>query len=136
MNIDPASQAHFLIGGRSFCDTGTSAYCGTSKYLATPAVIEGAARILAVEAFHAGALRLQIAQMNITAPTLDNLDVPPPPANANFFTVDATTAFAISRSARQVLNILFLTPNSTNSTSGGFYPQGVYGSIPTLETLV
>ena len=135
LGIDPASQANFLIGGRSFCDTGTSAYCGTSKYLTNATVIEGAARILAVEAFHAGALRLQIAQQNITAPTLDSLDVPPPPATANYFTVDQN-AFAISRSARQVLNILFLTPNSTSSTSGGFYPQGVYGNIATLEQLV
>ena len=135
LNIDPTLQAHFLIGGRAFCDTGVSAYCGTSKYLTTPAVIEGAARVLAVEAFHAGALRLQIAQLNITAPTVDSLDVPPPPANPNFFTVDSN-AFAISRSARQVLNILFLTPNSTNSTSGGFYPQGVYGNIAVLEQLV
>ena len=135
LGIDPASQTNFLIGGRSFCDTGVSAYCGTSKYLSTPAVIEGAARIVAVEAFHAGALRLQIAQQSITAPTLDSLDVPPPPATVNYFTVDQN-AYAISRSARQVLNILFLTPNSTTSTAGGFYPQGVYGNIATLSQLV
>ena len=136
LNIDPASQANFLIGGRSFCDTGTSAYAGTSKYLTTPAVIQSAGQILAVEAFHASALRLQMAQLGVAQPPLDPLDVPPPPTTSSYFTVDPTMAFAVARSARQVLNILFLTPNSTSSTAGGFYPSGVYGNIAVLNTLV
>lgn len=135
LGVDPASQSHFLIAGRSFCDTGVSAYAGASKYLSTPAVIQGSAQILAVEALHAGALRLQLAQLNISSPAIDNVDVPPPPVGQEFFTLDPTNGFAIIRNPRQVLNVFFLTPGSTTSTAGGFFPQGVYGNLPVLAGL-
>ena len=68
LGVDPTTVAGFLIGGRSFCDVGVSAYAGTAKYLSNQNVIQSAGQILAVEAFHAGNLRLQIAQRSLSAP--------------------------------------------------------------------
>ncbi len=136
LNVDPAAQSTFLIGGRSFCDVGVSAYAGTSKYLLTPAVIQGAARILAVEAYHAGNLRLLIAQAGITAPKLDNEDVPPPPASTDYFYVDPTgDAYAVIRTVLQVLGVFYLQPDSASPTPGGFFPNGVNANIASLLAL-
>ena len=143
-SLDPAAQSTFLIGGRSFCDVGVSAYAGASKFLFTPAVIQGAARILAVEAYHAGNLRLLIAQNNIPAPALDAEDVPPPTVNPNYFPVD-TNALAVIRTVLQVLGVFYLTPDAVtaganNTTTvpaaGGFFPNGVNGNLPSLLSLV
>ena len=133
LGVDATTVAGFLIAGRSFCDVGVSAYAGTSKYLTNANVIQSAAQILAVEAFHAGNLRLQIAQLSLAAPKLDPVDVPPPPANPNYFPVD-TSAFAVIRTVRQVLNVFFLDQTGT-ATSGGFFPNGVNANTGSLLTL-
>ncbi len=136
LNVNPTLQSTFLIGGRSFCDVGVSAYAGTSKYLLTPAVIQGAARILAVEAYHAGNLRLLIQQNNIAAPKLDMEDVLPPPAGADFFYIDSPNdAFAVIRTVLQVLGVFYLQPDSASPTPGGFFPNGVNGNLPALLAL-
>ena len=48
---------------------------------------------------------------------------------ANIVPADPTTGIAYSRSTGQVLNIVYLNPEAV--TSGGFFPDGVNGSIST-----
>jgi hypothetical protein len=137
---------------RLFEDVGATAYTGAAALLSgTPLGI--AAQILAVEGFHAGALRL----VSIQNPTLgayiaaDSHDVKPadpgtaalsaagPSANGGFFATagaaSATTAvpagFAFTRTTSQVLAIVYANP-AAGTSSGGFFPNGVNGTIHTV----
>lgn len=63
-NFDPfADEASFLLGAFLFEDVGVSAYVGGSDLIAGGDSTEAAAGILAVEAYHGGLIRTQIADM-------------------------------------------------------------------------
>lgn len=127
LGIGFATQAQFLTLARAFEDTGVSAYAGAATLL-TGNNLQAAAQILAVEAYHAGNLRLEVVQNSVTVPSLDSQDVPP--TEQHFFPTDAN-ALAIKRTTSQVLAIVYA--NSTAGTkSGGFFPNGVNGNINTV----
>jgi hypothetical protein len=135
---------------RQFEDVGVTAYAGAAALL-TSTSLTYAAQILAVEGFHAGALRL----VSIQNPTIaayaqaDSLDVKPndpgtataaaagPTASGAFFTTSGAatasaatpTGFAFTRTTSQVLQIVYATPGATGSTKGGFFPNGMNGLI-------
>jgi hypothetical protein len=136
---------------RLFEDVGATAYAGALTLLSATN-LQYATQILAVEGFHAGALRL----VSIQNPTIaayiqaDSLDVKPfdegsgpaaaagPTASGGFFaTAGAATAtssvplgFAFTRAAGAVLSIAY----GGGSTSGGFFPSGVNGLINSTST--
>lgn len=124
-----ATQAGFLTVARAFEDTGVSAYAGAATLL-TGNNLATAAKLLATEAYHASGVRLKVIDTGIssTQPKLDSLDVPPASPNA-FFTVDAS-GLAIARTPSQVLMIVYAT-TSTGVSAGGFFPNGVNGTIKT-----
>jgi hypothetical protein len=127
LGIGFASQAEFLTLARAFEDTGVSAYAGAATLL-TGNNLQSAAQILAVEAYHAGNIRLNIVQAGLTVPATDSQDVPP--VEQHFFPTDAN-ALAIKRTTSQVLAIVYA--NATAGTSsGGFFPSGVNGTIKTV----
>ena len=77
--------------------------------------LAAAARILAAEAYHAGNIRLQIAQNNIaTAPPLDGADHLPPPSGALYFPLDANALTEV-RTPGEVLLLAF---GAANASSG------------------
>ncbi len=120
----------FLTLARAFEDTGVSAYGGAAPLITSKDYLSAAVRIGLTEAYHASNLRLLIAQNNIPVPADDSLDVLPPPAGRQYFTVDQQ-ALAIVRTTSQVLSIVY--GNSTpGTTSGGFFPSGVNGVINTV----
>lgn len=119
-----ASDAEFLTLSRAFEDTGVSAYAGAATLLSGNN-LQAAAQILATEAYHAGNIRLQVIQKGITVKPTDGLDVPP--TAKNFFPNDSN-GLAIKRTPQQVLNIVYAN-TATGVTSGGFFPQGVNGTI-------
>ena len=121
------SQAEFLTLARIFEDIGVTAYGGAAPLIASKSYLAYAARILATEAEHAGAIRLLIAQQGIASPTLDGADVPPPPSGSQFFSLDSS-AFTQTRTPGQVLYLAYGAPNAT---SGGFFPAGVNGNLVT-----
>lgn len=125
-----STDAQFVNLARAFEDTGTSAYAGAATLL-TGNNLQAAAQILATEALHTGNLRLVYIQLSIgTAGTvLDSLDKLPADPGA-FFNTDQN-GLAIKRTPSQVLAIVF--HNSTpGTTSGGFFPNGVNGTINTV----
>jgi hypothetical protein len=127
LGIGFATQAQFLTLARAFEDTGVSAYAGAATLL-TGNNLQAAAQILAVEAYHAGNIRLYVIEDGITVPATDSQDVPP--TEQHFFPTDSN-ALAIKRTTSQVLAIVYA--NATAGTmSGGFYPNGMNGSIKTV----
>jgi len=90
-------------------DEGTSCLDPTSETLGT-------------EAQHSGSVRLSCIQNGVTSPAVDSLDVPP----TTQMPYDVgSNALSIPRTTSQVLNIVY----AGGSCSGGFYPQGMNGTI-------
>lgn len=146
--FDPyASDENFLLGAYIFEDVGVTAYKGASPLITSKVFLEAAAGILAAEAYHAGLIRAELYTKGIQTPALitaterisdarDSLDDPsdkdqgiaPRGNQSNIVPTDAN-GLVYSRSAGDVLNIVFLT--AAAATQGGFFPAGVNGTIRT-----
>ena len=152
--LGTVSTANYITFARLFEDVGVTAYVGAAVDL-TGTNLQYAAQILAVEAFHSGAIRLIDIQQSVpyipssVIPT-DGFDVPPfdpgsvttaeagPTAMGGFFATagangaDKTSpGFAYARTTSQVLAIVYA--NSASGTAkGGFYPNGMNGNITTV----
>ena len=119
------SPTEFLTLSRAFEDTGVSAYGGAARYITNPDYLEVAARILAVEAYHAGNIRLQLAKPQPGFAT-DGMDQPP--TTTNYIPTDPNTdSLAIIRSSQQVAAIV---RGNDGTKKGGFFPQGLNGTNP------
>ncbi|WP_432520515.1 ferritin-like domain-containing protein [Kineococcus sp. SYSU DK006] len=145
-SFDPfSSEEFFLLGAFLFEDVGVTAYKGAAPLISTPAYLEAAAGILAVEAYHSGIVRTLLYQNGLAAPTnlisdaRDALDgggadkdqgiTVGEGGRANLVAADAD-AIAFSRTPQEVLNIVYLTPGA-GVGKGGFYPAGLNGEIAT-----
>ncbi len=131
LGIGFANLAQFLTLARIFEDIGVTAYAGAAAlpFVANSPYIGTAARILAVEAEHSGNIRLQIARLNISSPTLDGVDIPPPPSGTDFISADNVNGLVAVRTPGQVLYLAY--GNMANATSGGFFPNGANGLLNT-----
>jgi hypothetical protein len=145
-SFDPyANDENFLLGAYIFEDVGVTAYKGASPLITNKMFLEAAAGILAAEAYHAGLIRTVLFAKGLQAPALidatekisdarDSLDgasdldqgVRQRGEASNIVPTDAN-GLAFSRTAAQVLNIVFLT--KLMAQQGGFFPRGVNGSI-------
>jgi hypothetical protein len=121
---------NFLVLARAFEDVGVSAYGGAAKLISNMNTLEAAARIALTEAYHAGNIRLVVAQRGIPTQMLDGNDYPPPPTGTKYFTT-SRIGLAKIRTPSMVLAIVY--GRSTAGTSrGGFFPNGVNGTIRTV----
>ena len=156
--FDPYStDENFLLGAFIFEDVGVTAYKGAAPLITSKVFLEAAAGILAVEAYHASIIRTTLYGKGIATPApglidatekisdaRDSLDGPTDldqgvrnrAANSTLVTGPASNivptdanALAYSRSAGQVLNIVYL--NRMAVDRGGFFPAGVNGNIKT-----
>jgi hypothetical protein len=145
-SFDPyASDENFLLGAFIFEDVGVTAYKGASPLLRSATFLSAAAGILGAEAYHAGLIRTVLYAKGIALPALidateristarDTLDntadvdqgIRPIGTASNIVPADAD-GIAFSRSAGDVLNIVYLNPGAVNR--GGFFPAGVNGTI-------
>jgi Tfp pilus assembly protein FimT len=147
--FDPfASETNFLLGAFIFEDVGVSAYNGGATLLTTPSLLQAAAGILAVEAYHAGSIRTRIfaagtqvqaisqqiataraalsaAATNPAPSTPDDIGVGTA-SNGNATIVDAdTNGITFVRTPTQVLNIVY----AGSAGGGGFFPNGLNGNV-------
>jgi hypothetical protein len=137
-----SDELNFLLGGMLFEDVGVTGYKGAAPLIKDKTRLEDIAGILAVEAYHMGMARSQLYEAGPTAqqaanavtaaratlngdPTIEQGVVVN--GHANFVPSD-DRGIAFSRTPQQVLQIAYLTPE-TGITSGGFYPNGVNGTI-------
>ncbi len=140
--FDPfANENNFLLAAFIFEDVGVTAYKGASPLIQNKTYLEAAAGILAVEAYHAGIVRTSLYSKGLYAATRkisdarDSLDGRSDDdqgigsrRRGNLVPTDGN-ALAYSRSAANVLNVVYLTPKKV--TKGGFFPAGVNGAINT-----
>ncbi len=134
LGIGFANLAQFLTLARIFEDIGVTAYGGAAAlpFVGNSPYIGTAARILATEAEHAGNIRLQLARLNVASPTLDSVDIPPPPSGSDFISADNVSGLTAVRTPGQVLYLAY--GNAANATSGGFFPAGANGLLNTSTT--
>lgn len=137
------SETNFLLGAFIFEDVGVTAYKGAAPLLASKVFLEAAAGLLAVEAYHAANIRTVLfanglaSQAGAISDARDSLDGPEDKdqgivrrGSANIVPTDGN-GLAFSRTAGEVLNIVYLNPDRV--TSGGFFPDGVNGVINTSD---
>jgi hypothetical protein len=144
-SFDPfANEDNFLLGAFVFEDVGVTAYKGAAPLISNRTFLEAAAGILAVEAYHAGLIRTVLLNKGLAVPAgaisdaRDSLDGPSDldqgivdgDGRANIVPADMNS-IAFSRSAGQVLNIVYLNPAAVRE--GGFFPRGVNGEIDTSD---
>jgi hypothetical protein len=123
---------HFTALARAFEDVGVSAYGGAAPLISSKTILATAARIALTEAYHAGTLRLIAAANKDTFLTpVDKLDVLPPPTGPKYADIDSN-GLSIVRTPGQVLAIVYHNTTS-GASSGGFFPQGVNGSINSVS---
>lgn len=140
-NFNPfADEDSFLVGSFIFEDVGVTAYHGAAPLVQNKQILAAAAGILAVEAYHASEVRLQLFQLGSTYQTLttkiaavraslsgaqDDQGVVTSSGTANIVPTDSNS-LAFSRTPRQVLNIVY---GGVNAASGLFFPNGMNGAI-------
>jgi hypothetical protein len=147
-----ANENNFLLGAYLFEDVGVTAYKGASPLIDSDTFLEAAAGILAAEAYHAGIIRTTLYARGLSnsffheaankiSDARDSLDnsadvdqgitegATGSGANANIVPTDAN-GIAFSRAPGDVLNIVYLD-DGTTSNGGGFFPQGVNGTLDT-----
>jgi Ferritin-like domain len=140
-SFDPfASETNFLLGAFIFEDVGVTAYSGAAGLISSRTYLDKAAGILAVEAYHAGSIRLRIFQAGADAQSAstaiattrskldgtNNDDIGVGLRGGAATVVDADqNAIAFARTTTQVLSIVY-----GGGTSGGaFFPNGLNGTI-------
>lgn len=144
--FDPfANEVNFLLGAFIFEDVGVTAYKGASPLISNKGVLEAAAGILGVEAYHAGivrtllfskgpAIRRIVNQISAVRASLDDRPARSKPIDqgitqngmANLVPTNNYTSIAFSRSTRQVLNIVY---GGVDAKKGLFFPNGLNGAI-------
>ncbi len=149
-SFDPfSSEVNFLLGSYIFEDVGVTAYHGAAGLITTPANLDAAAGILAVEAYHAGLIRTVLYGLDAANPSLGINATATKISNARaaldgthnddtglgvvsnslgpastIVNADANT-IAFSRTTTQVLAIVY----AGGSGKGGFFPAGLNGTL-------
>lgn len=134
--FDPfADDDSFLIGAFIFEDVGVTAYKGAARFLENKDLLEAAAGILAVEAYHAGEVRTLLYGRGLfrAANAVSDLRAAVGGGadqgirrngRANIVPADSN-GIAYSRTPQEVLAIVYLG----GETEGGFFPNGLNGGL-------
>ncbi|MFD1720997.1 ferritin-like domain-containing protein [Amnibacterium endophyticum] len=147
-----ANETNFLLAAFLFEDVGVTAYKGAAGFIKNKTYLDAAAGILAVEAYHAGAVRTMLAleaeknnkiygivqKLSNARDLLDgkgdddqgiydsSYGDKMPINHANLTPTDKN-GIAFGRTPGQVLNIVYLNTSKDSVSKGGFYPNGIGG---------
>ena len=132
------NEINFFLGAYIFEDVGISAYAGAASSLTTPSNLAYAASVLAVEGYHAGAIRGYLSRIGAgdatnaisalratLSGTADDNGTAIAGNPYNFNNVDYNGT-SLRRTPEQVLNIVY---GGQSATAGLFFPTGVNGTI-------
>ena len=126
-------EQSFLLGAYVFEDVGVTAYSGAAPLITDKTYLAAAAGILAVEAYHAGAIRGllfelgagdltdKISAVRAAASGADDDQGVVVDGVVNIVPTDANS-IAFARTPTQVLDVVYL---GSAATPGGFFPDGV-----------
>ncbi len=128
------NQAEFLTVAAIFEDVGVSAYRGAAPLIQSREILDAAAGIGLTEGQHAGVLRFLVSNLNfnVTVPSVDAKAIPPigqpevAPARSGgrLFFVEGL-GLSPARTTSEVLRVVY----ANNDRAGGFFPDGVNGTI-------
>jgi hypothetical protein len=141
-----ANETNFLLGAFLFEDVGVTAYKGAAGLITNKTYLGAAAGILAVEAYHASAVRTTlykkaedhpalfgvIQKLSDARDALDNSkddDQGIRHGKASNLVPTNRNSIAYGRTTGEVLNIVYLNTTTKSVSKGGFYPNGINGSI-------
>lgn len=148
------NENNFLLAAYIFEDVGVTAYKGAAKFVENKTFLEASAGLLAAEAYHAGLVRTVLASRGVDTQglidaadaisdardSLDGSDDMDQGISNRIVTLNGmnytasniapldTNGLAYSRTPDQVLDIVYLRGDRTQS-SGGFFPDGMNGDI-------
>jgi hypothetical protein len=135
-----ANETNLLLAAFIFEDVGVTAYKGAAPLLTDKGLLEAAAGILAVEAYHAGIIRTVMYARDLfkearaISNARDSLDGESDldqdigtRMRANLVPTDEN-GIAFSRTVPQVKAIVYLNPDP-DAESGGFFPKGLNGTF-------
>lgn len=133
-----ADDISFLLGSYVFEDVGVTAYAGAASLISTPDYVTAAACILAVEAYHAGAIRALLSDLGAGAATdaisalratlsglADDYGTDAQGSAYNFLPTDSNS-LVFRRTTTQVLNIVYGGGAASNYL---FFPNKLNGTI-------
>jgi hypothetical protein len=133
-----ADENSFIVGAFVFEDVGVTAYHGAATLISASANLGYAAGILATEAYHAGEIRTLIAQLGDPYLTYANQisALRAAAGGGAEVTVSGGTivaadsnSLAFDRTTSQVLHIVYLDATAGVVSKGGFFPNGLNGTI-------
>ena len=133
-----ADDISFLLGASIFEDVGVTAYAGAARFIGNPDFVEAAAGILAVEAYHSGAIRTLLSNIGAgvafglisdlrkkLSGANDDQGILIPGNSYNFIPNDIN-GLAFRRTTSQILNIVY----GGGAASGFlFFPSKMNGAI-------
>jgi hypothetical protein len=132
-----ANEEYFLLGAFIFEDVGVTAYKGAAPLISSKTYLDAAAGILSTEAYHAAAVRTRIYDLGLSSLANkisaargaldDGKDQGVTVSGAENIVPADANGMVYGRTPGEVLNIVYLTPKA--ATSGGFYPDGVNGTL-------
>lgn len=138
-SFDPfSSETNFLLGAFVFEDVGVTAYHGATTLISSSTILAAAAGIMGTEAYHAGEIRTLIAQTGgaALAAAVKIQGLRAAAGGGAETTLSSTTivnadsdSIAYDRTTDQVLHIVYLDATAGVVTKGGFFPDGLTGTI-------
>lgn len=138
-----ADENSFIVGAFVFEDVGVTAYHGAAGLLTDKNNLAAAAGILATEAYHAGEIRTLLTQLDVPYITYANQisalrgkagGGAETTLSASAIVAADTSSISYSRTTDQVLHIVYLNATAGVVKSGGFFPNGLNGTITASAT--
>jgi Ferritin-like domain len=133
-----ADEDSFIVGAFVFEDVGVTAYHGAAGLLTNKTHLSAAAGIMAVEAYHAAEIRTLLVYLGGNYVTYANQisALRAAAGGGNEVAISGSTivagdsnSIAFDRTTDQVLHIVYLNATAGVVKSGGFYPDGMNGTI-------